>query len=267
MTRVLHNLAILPGTPLAMEDRLFLGLLKDQVTPAGNGTITAVAAGTPGAGYQSIPTVAVAVPSSGAKNTGSSAVITALMGLVAVPTIASAGSGGTNGAVTLTGVNGTGTKFQLTGTIAGGVLTAISAIAVAGSYSVLPASLTAEAVTGGSLTGATVNLSAAWGVVGYSIGNAGSNYPVGYVTASLSGGSPSVAAVPGAVTVTSAAGASCAMDVVQTLPAAYAVQVEPGADCTTWISGKTQAGFIVNFSPRLAASTLAASTADILIAA
>ncbi|VFU07955.1 hypothetical protein [Methylocella tundrae] len=78
--------------------------------------------------------------------------------LAAVPTIAAAGSGGTNGAVTLTGTTGTGTKFTLAGTISGGVLTAIGSISVAGNYTVNPTNLAAEPVTGGGLTGATVNI-------------------------------------------------------------------------------------------------------------
>jgi len=265
MARIVHALSMLNGTVLAEEDRMAHGHFADQVTPAGNGTITAIAAGTAGAGYQTIPTVAFSVPASGAKNTGSGAAATAVMGVVAVPTIASAGSGGTNGAVTLTGTTGSGTKFQLTGTIAGGVLTAISAISVAGAYTAMPSSLTAEPVTGGSLTGCTVNLSAAMGVVSYTVGTPGSNYPVGFVTASLSGGTPTTPAVPGAVTVTSAAGASSAMDVALLLPAKYVVQATPAFDGTVWASGKTQAGFILNFSPRLAATTLAASTVDFTI--
>jgi hypothetical protein len=78
--------------------------------------------------------------------------------LGAVPTLVNAGSGGTNGAVTLTGTTGTGTRFALSGTIAGGVLTAIGSISVAGNYTVNPTNLASEPVTGGGLTGAVVNL-------------------------------------------------------------------------------------------------------------
>lgn len=72
-------------------------------------------------------------------------------------TVNAVGSGGTNGAVTITGSSGTGTKFQATGSISGGALSGALTITVAGSYSVAP-TFVGEAVTGGSLTGATVNL-------------------------------------------------------------------------------------------------------------
>jgi hypothetical protein len=71
-------------------------------------------------------------------------------------TIANPGSGGTNGAVTLTAVGGTGTAATATGTISGGQLTALTGIVNPGSYSVLPSN--PVAVTGGNLVGATVNL-------------------------------------------------------------------------------------------------------------
>ena len=73
-------------------------------------------------------------------------------------TVVSGGSGGTNGAVTVTGTTGTGTKFQATGTISGGALTGALTITVQGSYSVLPTNRAVEPVTGGGLTGATVSL-------------------------------------------------------------------------------------------------------------
>ena len=79
--------------------------------------------------------------------------------LVLGATIVSAGSGGTPGAVTLTGTTGTGTPFQIAGTIgAGGTLTALGAVTVQGNYTVLPSVTQAEPVTGGGLTGATLNL-------------------------------------------------------------------------------------------------------------
>jgi hypothetical protein len=77
---------------------------------------------------------------------------------VLTATVNAAGSGGTNGPVTITGTTGTGTKFQARGVIAGGALTGPLTITNAGSYTVDPTSLTAEPVTGGSLTGATVAL-------------------------------------------------------------------------------------------------------------
>lgn len=79
--------------------------------------------------------------------------------LVTGATIVNAGTGGTPGAVTLTGTTGTGTPFQATGTIGSdGTLQSITAITVQGNYSVLPAVIQAEPVTGGGLTGCTLNL-------------------------------------------------------------------------------------------------------------
>jgi hypothetical protein len=72
--------------------------------------------------------------------------------------INAAGSGGTNGVVSVTGTTGAGTKFQARGVIASGSLTGPLTIVNAGSYTVDPTSLVAEPVTGGNLTGATVGL-------------------------------------------------------------------------------------------------------------
>jgi hypothetical protein len=72
--------------------------------------------------------------------------------------ITAGGTTGTNGAATVTGTTGTGTKFQAAVTIAGNTITSINSISVAGSYTVLPTSMSAEPVTGGALTGATLAL-------------------------------------------------------------------------------------------------------------
>jgi hypothetical protein len=73
-------------------------------------------------------------------------------------TVAAGGSGGTNGPVTLTGTTGTGTRFTAKGVISSGVLSGAITIVTAGSYSVDPTTPTAEPVTGGSLSGATLAL-------------------------------------------------------------------------------------------------------------
>lgn len=73
-------------------------------------------------------------------------------------TVVAGGSGGVNGACTITGTTGTGTKFQATGTVTGGVLGGALTVSVAGDYTVNPTSLAVEPVTGCSLTGATVSL-------------------------------------------------------------------------------------------------------------
>lgn len=51
------------------------------------------------------------------------------------------------------------------------------------------------------------------------------------------------------------------------LPAKYAVFVNPGQDATWFVSGKTASGFNVTLTPRLAASTLAVGTFDVLVVA
>jgi hypothetical protein len=73
-------------------------------------------------------------------------------------TVVNGGTGGTPGAVTLTGTTGTGTKFQATGTINGsGVLTGALVVSVAGDYTVNPTAIAAEPVTNNaSATGIVV---------------------------------------------------------------------------------------------------------------
>lgn len=73
--------------------------------------------------------------------------------------IVSGGTGGTPGAVTITGTTGTGTLFQATGTIgADGVLRGALTVTVRGQYTVNPTNVNIEPVTGGALTGATVKV-------------------------------------------------------------------------------------------------------------
>ena len=68
------------------------------------------------------------------------------------------GSGGTNGACTVAATTGTGTQAQFTGTVSGNALTGPLTVAVAGSYSSNPTTLSAVPVTGCSLAGATVSM-------------------------------------------------------------------------------------------------------------
>ena len=74
-------------------------------------------------------------------------------------TVAAAGTGGTPGTQTVTGTTGTGTKFQASVTVsAGGAITAVLGITVAGSYTANPTDPTQEPVTGASLSGAKLNV-------------------------------------------------------------------------------------------------------------
>ena len=49
------------------------------------------------------------------------------------------------------------------------------------------------------------------------------------------------------------------------LPANYAVNVTPSQDATAFVTAKTNTGFNVTLTPRLAASTLAAGTFDVTV--
>ena len=86
-------------------------------------------------------------------------VLTVATTKVVSATVAAGGTGGTPGTATVTGTTGTGTKFQANVTISGGgAITAVNSITVAGSYTANPTTLTAEPVTGASLSGATLNV-------------------------------------------------------------------------------------------------------------
>lgn len=73
--------------------------------------------------------------------------------------IVNAGTGGTPGAATVTTTTGTGTPAQISVTIgAGGDIESIDDILAAGAFTVLPTDPGEEPVTGGGLTGATLDL-------------------------------------------------------------------------------------------------------------
>lgn len=61
------------------------------------------------------------------------------------------------------------------------------------------------------------------------------------------------------------AGQAVTTAVALKLPPSYCVVVQPTQDVTWYITGKTAAGFNVVMTPRLAATTLAAGTFDVLI--
>lgn len=86
------------------------------------------------------------------------AIITIVTTQVVSATVAAGGSGGSNGTQTVTGTTGTGTKFTASVTVSAGAITAVLSISLGGSYTVNPTVLTAEPVTGASLTGAQLNI-------------------------------------------------------------------------------------------------------------
>jgi hypothetical protein len=103
---------------------------------------------------------------------GSKARVTATHIKAISATVVTGGTGGTPGAVTITGTTGTGTKFQATGVIsAGGVLQGPLTVTVAGDYTANP-TIAGDAVTGGGLSGATVAL--VMGALTFSLTTAGS---------------------------------------------------------------------------------------------
>lgn len=80
-------------------------------------------------------------------------------GVVVAAEVVDGGSGYTNGTQTLTVVGGTGTAATIDVTVAGGVVTAVSAINTAGDYTANPP--TPATTTGGGGTGATLRLTIA----------------------------------------------------------------------------------------------------------
>ncbi len=109
----------------------------------------------PGGGYAPADTIHL---SGGTQS--SPAIVTVSTTQVAAAAVASAGTGGVAGPAVVMGTTGTGVKFQANVTINGGSggIISVNSIALAGSYTVNPTTPTAEPVTGGGVTGATLNL-------------------------------------------------------------------------------------------------------------
>ncbi|MBM7045431.1 hypothetical protein [Rhizobium lusitanum] len=256
-----HTISQVSGSTFARLDRILLANLVNVANAKGDGGIATVPVASAGAGYTTIPTVAIA--GTGALGAGSGAAATAVMKVVSA-TIAAGGSGYTNGAQVLTGTTGTGTKVQVNVTVAGGIVTAITGIAVAGAYTVLP-TLAGEATTGPAGTGATLNL--VMGVASITVGTAGSGYPDLTSTATLSGGTPTTAAVLGIPTITSANGAPSKTHIAfKDMPPLYGVNITPSQQCQTAVLNKLSTGFdIVLYPP--SGSALAAGTFDALVVA
>jgi hypothetical protein len=157
------------------------------VNISNGGTVTAIT-GTSNGGYTSIPSVAISAPTTAG---GVQATANAQMAALTVA-VSGGGTGYTVGDV-LTLVGGTfSTAAQVSvSTVSVGVITAITFVQ-GGTYSVLPSN--PLSVTGGTGTGATINVTA-WQVRGtaFTITNAGSGY-VEQPTVSFSGGGGSGAA-------------------------------------------------------------------------
>jgi hypothetical protein len=155
------------------------------VNISNGGTVTALTRTATGSGYTTIPSVAIAAPTTAG---GVQATANALM-FLAGSSLASGGTGYTVGDV-LTAVGGTfSSVITLTvSTVSSGVITAAS-VTTSGNYSALPAN--PVSFTGGTGAGATFNIT--WGVINFTITNAGSGY-VEQPTVTFSGGGGSGAA-------------------------------------------------------------------------
>jgi len=128
---------------------------------------------------------------SGGTMTTTAVVTVATTQVTGIPTVAAAGTGGTPGTATVTGTTGTGTKFEASVTIsAGGMISSVDSLTVAGDYTVNPTTPTAEPVTGGGLSGAQLDIKL--GVKTFTISNAGvftTNAPSGNFTQASTSGS------------------------------------------------------------------------------
>jgi hypothetical protein len=87
-----------------------------------------------------------------------SAIVTVATTRVVSATVAAAGAGGTDGQQTVTGTTGTGTLFSALVTVAAGAITAVISISLHGSYTVNPAALANEPVTGAGVVGGQLAL-------------------------------------------------------------------------------------------------------------
>lgn len=158
-TRYINNLfvAALVGEPvLDLPTITFTTKVK-----TGTGLVT-----TAGTGYTN-PTVAI----TGGGGSGATGTLTTK---VVSATVDTAGTGGTPGTQTVTGTTGIGTPFQASVTVgAGGDITAVLSITVAGNYTV-PPSINAEPVTGGGVTGGKLDLSL--GLLAFTITGAGTGF-------------------------------------------------------------------------------------------
>jgi hypothetical protein len=159
------------------------------VNISNGGTVTAITRTAGGSAYTSIPTVAITAPT-----TSGGVQATASVGsmFTNTATVQSGGTGYTNGDV-LTIVGGTvitsAATYTVTG-VSGGAVTSVTPLNF-NQYSVLPTN--PVSTTGGTGSGATLNLTYGIGTVAFTITNAGSGY-VEQPTVTFSGGGGSGAA-------------------------------------------------------------------------
>ena len=338
-----HTIDQINGSNFNRQDRVLLAMSTALATPPSSTSVTVLGAITAGTGFTNINTVSLApsggtgsgltaiptsikavsstvatpgtgyVPNDTVTQTGgtlqpagpgAASVLTVATTKVVSATVAAGGSGGTPGTQTVTGTTGTGTKFQASVTVsAGGAITAVLSITVAGSYTANPTTLTAEPVTGASLTGA--QLSVVMGAATVTVSTAGAYTaapanPVAQASTSGSGtgatfttvyglGSAQITAsgnytgAPSMTVTDSAAGtgasiATCTLGgngnpifipISFDLPASYNVQIEPNFAAIAYVpyQTKTPSGFTVALTPPNTGATHSAGTIDILVVA
>lgn len=167
-------------------------VIEEAGTPFAYGAIASLSVTSAGSGYTSVPAVVLSNIGS-----GQYAVLQPLMTLVSA-SVASGGSGCSNGTQTFTLSGGTGTSAsQVAGTVSGGVLSGTLTVVTSGSYSILPATSGVSTTGGGCSVHPSLTPAYGVGSIYNPVGATGTHYPLTGVTAAFSGGSPSSAATLG----------------------------------------------------------------------
>lgn len=165
-----------------------------------SGPPVTITTATPGSGYTSVPTCAITDAGGG----GASATCAALMVAQNV-TLTTGGATCTNGTQTFlvsisTAGTNNGTPAQVTGTVAGGVLTGTLTITAPGLFTGIGGTTSVNIYGANCATPPTVSID--FGVGATQVTNWGNSlYSTTQTTAALSGGSPGTAATLGAVTI------------------------------------------------------------------
>lgn len=195
----------LSGTSLTVGAALFAAtdvgkaiVVANAGTQPSGGPVEAQAVATPGNGYQSVPTCAV----TDASGNGTGATCSVLMSLQSVTNV---GAGATclAGAFEMTVgadslIGSLGTPAKITGTISGGSVSGAVSVLSGGLLSALGNLTTAPAY--GANCGTAPTFAMSYGVAGIQIVTQGTAYSTTQTTIALSGGSPTVAATLGAIT-------------------------------------------------------------------
>ena len=159
------------------------------VNISNGGTVTAITRTATGSGYTSFPSIAISAPTTAGGTTATASVFT--VGTTSA-TVASGGTGYTVGNIISTNAGASQSSaatFTVTA-VSSGVITAISSTGTGGAFTAIPTN--PVATTGGSGSGATLNLSSFY-IIGLSLLTAGSGY-IEQPTITFSGGGGSGAA-------------------------------------------------------------------------